>query len=82
VLRIKELHDKVQAQATQLATWNKTLEQRVAELDPESDRDVSLLTGELERLGVEDALRAAGAKPGDEILLGAHAFTFQPEQPE
>ena len=25
-----------------------------------------------------DALRAAGAKPGEEILLGAHSFTFRP----
>ena len=31
MLRVKELHDKVAAQATDLATWNKTLEQRVAD---------------------------------------------------
>jgi len=30
VLRIKELHDQVQAQAAQLADWNRALEQRVA----------------------------------------------------
>jgi adenylate cyclase len=30
VLRLKELHDKVQAQAADLAKWNQTLEQRVA----------------------------------------------------
>jgi adenylate cyclase len=29
MLRIKELHDQVQAQAKDLATWNQTLEQRV-----------------------------------------------------
>jgi DNA-binding response OmpR family regulator len=29
VLRIKELHDQVSAQAADLATWNRTLEQRV-----------------------------------------------------
>jgi class 3 adenylate cyclase/CheY-like chemotaxis protein len=29
MLRVKELHDKVAAQAADLATWNKTLEQRV-----------------------------------------------------
>jgi class 3 adenylate cyclase len=29
VLRIKELHDKVAAQAADLATWNRTLEERV-----------------------------------------------------
>ena len=31
LLRIKELHDKVQAQAAELAEWNTTLTQRVAE---------------------------------------------------
>jgi adenylate cyclase len=30
VLRLKELHDKVQGQACELADWNRTLEQRVA----------------------------------------------------
>jgi class 3 adenylate cyclase len=30
VLQIKELHDKVIAQAAELASWNRTLEQRVA----------------------------------------------------
>ena len=31
MLRIKELHDRVEAQAAELAVWNRTLEQRVAE---------------------------------------------------
>src|SRR5262245_35767283 len=31
MLRVKELHDKVAAQASDLARWNKTLEQRVAD---------------------------------------------------
>ena len=31
LLRIKDLHDKVQAQAVQLSEWNNTLQQRVAE---------------------------------------------------
>jgi len=31
ILRIKALHDQVQEQARQLAEWNRTLEQRVAE---------------------------------------------------
>ena len=40
LLRIKQLYDTVQAQAGQLAEWNKTLEQRVQEQ-----------VGQLERLG-------------------------------
>ncbi|MEY9521075.1 adenylate cyclase [Bradyrhizobium japonicum] len=31
MLRIKELHDRAEAQAAELASWNSTLEQRVAE---------------------------------------------------
>jgi adenylate cyclase len=38
VLRIKELHDTVTAQASDLATWNKTLEQRVAHQVTEIER--------------------------------------------
>jgi adenylate cyclase len=38
MLRIKRLHDKVQAQATELATWNRALEQRVSEQLAEIER--------------------------------------------
>lgn len=38
VLRIKDLHDRVTAQAADLATWNKTLEQRVADQLAEIER--------------------------------------------
>jgi adenylate cyclase len=38
VLRIKELHDQVQAQAAQLADWNRSLEQRVADQLTEIER--------------------------------------------
>jgi len=31
MLRIKELHDRVEAQAAELASWNRTLEQRVVQ---------------------------------------------------
>jgi adenylate cyclase len=40
VLRLKELHDKVRAQATDLVKWNETLEARVA-----------AQVGEIERIG-------------------------------
>jgi len=38
MLRIKELHDQVQAQAADLANWNRTLEERVNEQVGELDR--------------------------------------------
>jgi GTPase len=66
-----------------LRVAGRSLERMASELDPGDAAAVARLTAELERLGVEDALRAAGAKPGDEILLGVHAFNFQPaREPE
>jgi class 3 adenylate cyclase/CheY-like chemotaxis protein len=38
ILRVKALHDKVQAQAVELALWNQTLERRVAEQVAEIER--------------------------------------------
>ena len=38
VLRIKQLHDQVRAQADELASWNKTLEQRVEQQLGEIER--------------------------------------------
>ena len=38
VLRVKELHDQVRAQAADLALWNRTLEERVAQQVSEIDR--------------------------------------------
>src|SRR5471030_2290541 len=67
VLRIKELHDKVAAQAADLATWNRTLEERVQSQ-----------LGELERMGrlkrflspqVAELILSSG---GDERILESH----------
>jgi len=66
ILRIKALHDTVQAQAKELADWNRTLEQRV-----------EAQVGELERVGrlkrflprqVADLITSSG----DEKLLSSH----------
>jgi GTP-binding protein len=66
-----------------LRVAGRGIERMASELDLDDPNAVAQLTAELERLGVEGALRAAGAKPGDEILLGAHAFSFQPaREPE
>jgi len=66
MLRIKELHDQVQAQAKDLAAWNQTLEQRVnaqvAELDS-MNRLKSFLSPQIARLVVSS---------GDGKLLESH----------
>jgi adenylate cyclase len=65
MLRIKELHDQVQAQAKDLAAWNQTLEQRVhdqvAEL--ESNRLKGFLSPQIAKLVVSS---------GDGKLLESH----------
>ena len=40
------------------------------------------LVVELEKLGIDDALREAGAKPGDDILIGTHRLAYQPRRSE
>jgi GTP-binding protein len=65
-----------------LRVAGRELERRVDDLDPDDRNDVAALADELERLGVEPALRAAGARPGDDILVGAHRFTFRPKSEE
>jgi Obg family GTPase CgtA-like protein len=61
-----------------LRVAGRGLERRAAELDPQDERDVARLAAELAGLGVDRALRDAGASPGDEIAVGPHRFVFEP----
>jgi len=66
MLRVKALHDQVQAQATDLAAWNHTLEQRVNEQVTELDRMNRLkcfLSPQIAKLVVSS---------GDDKLLESH----------
>jgi GTPase len=45
-------------------------ERWVRQTDFANDEAVGYLSDRLARLGVEDALRAAGAQPGDEVVVG------------
>lgn len=65
--------------AGDLRVASRELERRAAATDPQDATAVARLAAELERLGVEPALRAAGARRGDDILVGPHRFTFQPK---
>jgi GTPase len=63
-----------------LRVAGRGIERRFADLDPEDDRAVGVLAAELERLGVDRALHAAGARAGDDVLVGAHRFTYRPRK--
>jgi len=65
VLRIKALHDQVQAQAADLAKWNRTLEQRVAEQVAEIER-----IGRLKRFLPPQVAQLVSS--GDEHVLESH----------
>jgi class 3 adenylate cyclase/CheY-like chemotaxis protein len=67
VLRIKELHDTVTAQAGDLASWNKTLEQRVADQITEIER-----VGRLKRFLAPQVAEAILSSGGHEKLLESH----------
>jgi adenylate cyclase len=65
VLRVKALHDQVQAQAADLATWNRTLEQRVADQVAEIER-----IGRLKRFLSPQIAQLVSS--GDERVLESH----------
>src|SRR5262245_13508794 len=65
VLRVKALHDQVQAQAADLANWNRTLEQRVEEQVAEIER-----IGRLKRFLSPQVAQLVSS--GDERVLESH----------
>jgi class 3 adenylate cyclase/CheY-like chemotaxis protein len=66
VLRLKALHDQVQAQAADLAAWNQTLEQRVADQLVEIER-----IGRLKRF-LPPQVAELVVSSGDDRMLESH----------
>jgi GTPase len=56
------------------------VERWVAEVDLDDDRQVEGLQRRLVRAGVERRLAEAGARRGDEVIIGGSTFEFIPEQ--
>jgi GTP-binding protein len=54
-------------------------ERWVAMTDLDNPQAVAYLQRRLRRAGVDDLLAAAGAAPGDEVLVGGAAFEFTPD---
>jgi adenylate cyclase len=63
MLRIKELHDTVQAQSAQLAEWNQTLEQRVRDQLEDLER-----VGRLKRFFSPQLCELIVSKGGEQLL--------------
>ena len=58
----------------------RDVERWVADADLEDPRSVSTLQKRLAKAGVERGLEAAGARRGDEVVIGDRAFEFYPGQ--
>ena len=76
VLRIKELHDTVTAQAADLASWNKTLEQRVADQITEIERVGRLKTISGAASGRARFFRPAATKKFWKVIAATSASCF------
>jgi class 3 adenylate cyclase len=68
LLRIKEYHDTIQAQAAELAEWNRTLEERV--------------TGQLALLEGLDRLRRYFSAPVAEVIMSGGDQMLEPHRRE
>jgi GTP-binding protein len=54
------------------------VERLVERIDLDSDSGVARFQSELDRLGVDAALEAAGVQPGDTVRIGGVEFEYQP----
>ena len=56
-------------------------ERWVRQTDFSNDEAVGYLADRLARLGVEEALAEAGARPGHRVTIGVHTFDWEPSTP-
>ncbi|MGH8574250.1 MAG: Obg family GTPase CgtA, partial [Gammaproteobacteria bacterium] len=61
---------------------SRRVERAVAITNLENEESVERLQRKLIGMGVERELEHAGAKPGDEVVIGDISFTFEPESNE
>ena len=54
----------------------RQLERLFAKADLDNEDAVAYLQTVIERAGLNDALRRAGAQPGDTVVVGEHEFEF------
>ncbi len=79
VLRPGRPRFEVRREGDRYRVVGRGVERWVSETDLDDPRQVERLQKRLVKEGVERQLAAAGARRGDEILIGAEAFEFIPE---
>jgi GTP-binding protein len=85
VLRPKAVDDlgfTVEREGEGFAVRGSKPERWVLQTDFNNEEAVGYLADRLARLGVEKALAAAGASPGDEVTIGDVSFDWQPTELE
>jgi GTP-binding protein len=80
VLRPGRPRFEVRREGERFRVVGRGVERWVAETDLEDPRQVARLQKRLVREGVERRLAAAGARRGDEVVIGASTFEFIPEE--
>lgn len=71
-----EEHWEVTREDGRYRVGGNVVERLVARTDFENEEAVGYLQERLERLGVSDALRQAGAAPGEDVVIGEMEFEF------
>ena len=67
---------QVEAEGDHYRVRGEVVERIVARTDFVNEEAVAYLQERLEKLGVSDRLRAAGAQPGDDVVIGDMEFEF------
>jgi GTP-binding protein len=80
VLRPGRPRFEIRREGARYRVVGRGVERWVAETDLDDPRQVERLQRRLAREGVERQLAAAGARRGDEILIGGQTFEFIPEE--
>jgi GTPase len=80
VLRPARPRFVVRREGERFRVVGRAVERWVADADLEDPREVVQLQRRLVREGVERELAAAGARRGDEVVIGSKAFEFLPEE--
>jgi GTP-binding protein len=80
VLRPARARFTVRREGDRFRVVGRGIERLVAETDLDDPRKVTQLQKRLVREGVERQLAAAGARRGDEVVIGSIAFEFLPDE--